>query len=305
MIEYQNILDRIYADVGSGENPGRLANYIPELGSIDPEHFGVHLCTIGGEHYSAGHSAIPFSIQSIAKVLSLALVYRSEGAGLWERVGVEPSGNPFNSLVQLEYDNGIPRNPFINSGAIVVCDVLLTLYPAAKAELLHFVRALSGNEKIDYNHSLAQSERDTGFRNTALVNFIRSYGNIKNDIDEVLDLYCHLCSIEMNCRELAETFLFLAHGGKSILDNEAFLTQSQAKRINAIMLTCGFYDQAGDFAYDVGLPGKSGVGGGIAAVYPGHYSIAVWSPRLNEKGNSCRGMKFLEQFTTATRQSVF
>ncbi len=304
-LDYQEIIEEIFHEVRKGLNHGKVASYIPELGNVDPDKFGVYLRTINGDSYSYGDSHEAFSIQSIAKVLSLAMAYKTIGANLWKRVGVEPSGNPFNSLVQLEYDKGLPRNPFINAGAIVVCDVLMSQFDNAPEALLSFIQEMSGNPDIDFDHKIAESERSKGYRNFALVNFIKSFDNITHDCDEVLDFYFKLCSIKMTCKELAETFVFLANSGRKLKLNSDILTSSEAKRMNAIMLTCGFYDEAGEFSYRVGLPGKSGVGGGIVAVYPNNYSIAVWSPKLNEKGNSYLGMRFLERFTSETGLSIF
>jgi glutaminase len=152
---------------------------------------------------------------------------------------------------------------------------------------------------------VVKSEKEHGFRNAALVNFMKAYGNINHQLDDVLDIYYHQCSIEMSCKQLARSFLFLANGGVVPATGERILSASAAKRINAIMLTCGFYDQAGAFAYLVGLPGKSGVGGGIVAVIPGELAIAVWSPELNSQGNSILGIKVLELFTTRTGMSIF
>lgn len=226
------------------------------------------------------------------------------GDQVWERVGMEPSGNPFNSLVQLEYENGIPRNPFINAGALVVTDILLDHLVEPNEEMLAFVRKLRGAE-VQFNKEVINSEKATGFTNTALVNFMKGYGNINHPVEDVLNVYFHQCSIEMSCAGLARAFLFLANGGIVPGSGERILTGSQVKRINAVMLTCGFYDEAGVFAYLVGLPGKSGVGGGIVAVIPGKLAIAVWSPRLNEHSNSIAGIKVLELFTSRTGMSIF
>jgi glutaminase len=304
-MNYQEIIEEIYSDIKLKENPGRVASYIPELATVDPDKFGVFLTTIDNQQYSVGDWHEKFSLQSIAKVFSLSLAYKMLGGDIWRRVGVEPSGNPFNSLVQLEHDKGVPRNPFINAGAIVICDILQSSLAHPKVELLEFVRDISDNPNIDYCPIIAESEKSQGFRNVALINFIRSFGNIKNDINTVLDLYFDLCSIRLSCEELSKTCMFLANNGQKISDGKAILNGSKTKRINAIMQTCGFYDEAGEFAYKVGLPGKSGVGGGIVAICPNKYSIAVWSPRLNKKGNSYRGMKFLEHFTTKTKLSIF
>ncbi|PHN05378.1 glutaminase [Flavilitoribacter nigricans] len=304
-MDCQKIIDRVYAEVKAGENLGQVAAYIPELSKIDPDRFGICLTSIDGRQYRAGDAEEPFSIQSIAKVLSLSLAFACIGEPIWKRVDVEPSGTAFNSLLQLESENGIPRNPLINAGAIVVCDILCGYFREPKKELINFIRRAANQPDIDYAADIAASEKSTGYRNFALINYLKSFGNIHNDIDQVIDLYFNLCSIKMNCVELSHTFLFLANNGVQLESGETLLDSSRTKRINAIMQTCGFYDEAGEFAYRVGLPGKSGVGGGITAILPNEYAIAVWSPRLNKKGNSYRGMKFLERFTTETESSIF
>ncbi|MUP37785.1 glutaminase [Labilibaculum euxinus] len=304
-MEYQKIFTEILKKMDDYKDSGSPASYIPELRDVDPDKFGVHLITNTNQNYSLGDSEEKFSIQSISKVLSLVMAYKLEDEDLWKRVGVEPSGTPFNSLVQLEYDQGIPRNPFINAGALVICDVLVEHLENPKEEFLHFVRTLSGNSSLEYCSRIAESEKLTSYRNAALINLMKDLGNIRNDIDTVLDFYFNLCSIEMTCSELARTFLFLASYGKNPITNEKFLSSSKSKRINAVMQLCGFYDEAGEFSFKVGLPGKSGVGGGIVAILPNQYSIAVWSPRLNKKGNSSKGMKFLELFTSETESSIF
>lgn len=304
-MNYPKIISEICRPIKDMDGRGNVASYIPELSTIDPDKFGAHLTTIEDQHFRFGDSNEKFSIQSIAKVFSLVLAYKLENEKLWQRVGVEPSGTSFNSLVQLEHDQGMPRNPLLNAGALVVCDVLVTLLEDPKKEFLEFVRTLSCNDHINYNPKIAESEKATGYRNSALIYLMKSFGNINNEIDIVLDFYFHLCSIEMTCGELSRTFLFLANQGKDPCRNEVITSASESKRINSIMQLCGFYDEAGEFSFNVGLPGKSGVGGGIVAVLPNQYSIAVWSPRLNEKGNSYKGMKFLEMFTTKTEYSIF
>ncbi|RZJ33009.1 MAG: glutaminase [Chryseobacterium sp.] len=302
---YQKIIETIFHQIKNEENPGEVASYIPELANVDADHFAVSIKLISGENYSCGDHQTRFSIQSISKVLLLCLVYRDIDEKIWERVDVEPSGNPFNSLVQLESDNGIPRNPFINAGALVISDILIDLFDDPEKEFLSFIRDITDSQTINYHETVAKSELRIGFRNAALCNFIKSLGNIKNYPDEVLNLYSLICSVEMNTLELCNAFTFLANGGKKISDNKEILTRSQTKRVNAIMQTCGFYDESGEFSFRVGLPGKSGVGGGIVALFPGRYVITVWSPKLNPKGNSYRGMKFLELFTTETEESIF
>lgn len=304
-MDYGKIITEIFKTVDDEENQGQVSSYIPELANVDPSHFGVYLTTTNHFEFGIGDCHKKFSIQSVAKVLSLTLAYKILGEKIWERLGVEPSGTPFNSLIQLETDRGIPRNPFINAGALVICDILISNLKNPKADFLQFVHETSGNSTIKYSEEIAASEKSTGFRNVALCNFIKSFGNIKNNPEEVLDFYFHLCSIEMTCEELSKTYLYLANGGHRASDKMQVLNQSQTKRVNAIMQTCGFYDESGEFTFKVGLPGKSGIGGGIIAVHPGKYSIAVWSPKLNEKGNSCKGMKFLELLTTKTKSSIF
>ncbi|WP_341226993.1 glutaminase [uncultured Arcticibacterium sp.] len=304
-MNYKEILERVMNNVRAEKSLGKLATYIPELGNIDPYKLGVHLSTVNNLDVGSGDNQEKLSIQSIAKVFSLCLAYKMVGESIWKRVDVEPSGNPFNSLVQLEADNGIPRNPFINAGAIVICDILISHLERPKDAFLSFVKEISDNPELTFCQKIADSEKSIGYRNVALCNFIKSLGNIKNEPEEVLDFYFCLCSLEMSCKELAQAFLFLANGGKKVSDEKEILTKSQTKRINALMQTCGFYDESGEFAFEVGLPGKSGVGGGIVAVFPGNYSIAVWSPKLNAKGNSYKGMMFLEMFTTETEASIF
>lgn len=303
-MDVSTLLSEIYARLPQ-ENTGRVADYIPELGKIDPDKFGVHIITVDEREFYLGDHTEGFSIQSIAKVLSLTMAYQRLNLDLWKRVGVEPSGTPFNSLIQLEQDRGIPRNPMMNAGALVVCDVLLSFLNDPMKELLDFVHTLSGDSTITFNQRVAASERAYSSRNRALIEFMRSFGNITNETDRILDFYCSLCALEMNCGQLARTFSFLANKGKSPFHHQPTLTGSMTKRINAIMQLCGFYDEAGEFSFRVGLPGKSGVGGGIVAVLPGDYCIAVWSPPLNKKGNSHLGMAFLEDFTTCVGGSVF
>lgn len=304
-MDYQDIFSTVCQEIKSTPPYGDVANYIPELAKVNPDYFGVHLHTTTNQGFSFGDATVPFSIQSIAKVFSLVMAYEIEGEKLWERVGVEPSGTSFNSIVQLEHDNGIPRNPMLNAGALVICDILISHFDNPKAAFLAFTRKVSGIPDLGYSEHIAESEKTKSYVNNALINVMKYFDNIKNDIDEVMDFYFHLCSIEMTSEELAKAFVFLANKGRLIQDNERILSASKTKRINAIMQLCGFYDQAGDFSFKIGLPGKSGVGGGIAAVLPGEYSIVVWSPRLNKQGNSVKGIEFLEKFTTKTKHTIF
>jgi glutaminase len=304
-MNFEEIIQDVYEKVNAAEDKGQVASYIPELKKVDPDKFGVYLSTIDGLTFGTGDCFDKFSIQSISKVLSLSLAYSILGEKIWERVGVEPSGTAFNSLVQLETDKGIPRNPFVNSGAHVISDILLSNLKNPKEDFLTFVRSITQNSEINYSSSIATSEKSVGYRNIALCNLVKSFGNIENEPSEVLDFYFNLCSLEMNCKDLSQLFLFLANDGKTIIGDKKVLTKSQSKRVNALMQTCGFYDESGEFSFKVGLPGKSGVGGGIVAIHPKQYTIAVWSPNLNDKGNSYKGMRFLEEFTTKTELSIF
>lgn len=302
---YKKIIENAYKLTNSLKDKGKLATYIPELANVDPSKFGAHITIIDGTHFGIGDHLEKFSIQSIAKVLSLTLAYEIVGEDIWKHIDVEPSGTKFDSLLLLESYNGIPRNPFVNSGAIVICDILITHLDNAREDFLEFVKDLSGILDLSYSDKIADSEKATGYRNIALCNFIKSFGTIKNEPDVVLDFYFDMCSIEMTCEQLSQTFGFLANGGRKLTDGKKVISKSKCKRINALMLTCGFYDESGEFAFKVGLPGKSGVGGGIIALYPHNYTIAVWSPKLNINGNSFKGMKLLEEVTTHSELSIF
>ena len=304
-MDYLHLLENIYKSILPYSKEGKQADYIPELAKVDPDQFGMCIHTIYGEMAAIEQADTRFSIQSISKVFALAMCLSIKGDDLWNRVGKEPSGTTFNSLIQLEVEKGVPRNPFINSGAIVMADILLSHLADPESDFLNFVRAVAGNDTIVYNKEVALSERENGYLNAAIVNLLKYHGTIENDIEEVLHFYFMMCSIEMSCRELSLAFLAFANHRRKFDYSGISLTASQVKRINAIMQTCGFYDEAGEFAYLVGLPGKSGVGGGIVAIYPLQYSVAVWSPRLNPKGNSVMGIKALELLTTETKESIF
>ena len=304
-MDYLQILENIYKAILPYAHEGKQADYIPELAKVNPDQFGMCIHTIYGEMAAIEQADTRFSIQSISKVFALAMCLSIKNDDLWKRVGKEPSGTAFNSLIQLEVEKGVPRNPFINAGAIVMADILLSHLENPEDDFLRFVRAVAGNDTIEYNKDVATSERENGYLNAAIVNLLKYHGTIENDIEEVLHFYFLMCSIEMSCRELSLAFLAFANHRRKFDYAGIILTSSQVKRINAIMQTCGFYDEAGEFAYLVGLPGKSGVGGGIVAIYPLQYSVAVWSPRLNSKGNSVMGMKALELLTTYTEESIF
>jgi len=303
-MDYSEVLQQIAHELKPVIGQGKVASYIPELASVSPHQFGMAVVTISGEVHAVGDARTRFSIQSISKLFTLVMTLQLEGERVWSRVGREPSGTPFNSLVQLEAENGKPRNPFINPGALVCTDILCTRYAVPENAVVEFLRPLSGTE-IHYNRAVAASERRTSHRNAAMAHLMKSFGNLGNSVEDVLDAYCRHCAIEMNCVELARAVTFLAHGGTHPSGQGEILTTSMAKRLNALMLTCGTYDAAGDFAFRVGLPAKSGVGGGIVAVMPGECGVCVWSPALEPSGNSLAGSLALERFTDITGRSIF
>lgn len=303
--DFDAVLREIAEAVGRLEKSGKVASYIPALAKVDPDQYAMFVEIPGKAQHGVGAVDTVFSIQSISKAITAAIVLSKKDMLLWKRVGVEPSGNAFNSLFQLEREKGIPRNPFINAGAIVVADELLGLYEDPKKALLDIVREMAGDESVDYDMDVAKGELETCHTNYALAHFLKSHGNLNHSVEDVMELYCYQCSLAMNARALARTFAFQCNDGVIPYSGRRILTPSQSKRLNSVMLTCGFYDQAGVFAYQVGLPGKSGVGGGIVAVVPNLMSVAVWSPRLNEYGNSVLGIESLERFTTATGLAIF
>jgi glutaminase len=303
--DYPTVLAQIHTEIQPLLGQGRVASYIPELAKVRGDQFGMAVVTLDGEVCTCGDARVPFSIQSVSKLFALTLAYQCVGDALWQRVGREPSGNPFNSLVQLESEQGKPRNPFINAGALVVTDVLCTRFVNPETALVEFVRRLSGNATLQYDDRVARSEMATAERNRAMGHFMRSFGNLHNPVDEVIAAYCRHCAIRMDAVDLARAVAFLAHGGVNPWNGERVISASTAKRLSALMLTCGTYDAAGDFAFRVGIPAKSGVGGGIVGHIPGQLGVCVWSPELEPSGNSLAGSYALERFTTLTGQSLF
>ena len=307
MSNLQQIIDEIHAELLPRLGAGNVADYIPELAKISPHKLGIAIVTNDGRFYSAGDADEAFSIQSISKVFALTIALGKSGDALWKRVGREPSGTGFNSIVQLEYENGIPRNPFINAGALVICDMILAGHQPKEAigEILRFVQFVAEDDTIAIDPAVARSEIETAYRNFALANFMRGFGNLMHPVELVLGVYTHQCAIAMSCRQLARAGLFLANGGRTLETGCTVVSRDRARRICALMLMCGHYDGSGDFAYRVGLPGKSGVGGGILAIVPGEASIAVWSPALDQYGNSFLGTLALQHLTERTGWSIF
>ncbi|MDP3886209.1 MAG: glutaminase [Hydrogenophaga sp.] len=298
------LLDQIHTEAQTHYGKGRVADYIPALGEVAPRQFGMAVALVNGESHTVGDTQVPFSLQSITKLFTFVIALKLMGEGLWQRVGREPSGAAFNSIVQLETENGIPRNPFINAGALVITDILTSRYAHLDYALLGALRRLADEPNLHWNPRVAKSERETAHRNMAMAFFMKSHGNFHNEPELVLDNYCAQCAIEMNCHQLAQATLFLANGGRDLaLDgqpDELFLSADQTRRVNALLLTCGAYDAAGDFAYRIGLPVKTGVGGGIVAVVPDVGTVAVWSPELDAKGNSVLGAFALERLVELT-----
>ncbi len=302
-----SVVSEIAAEMMRRTDRGKVASYIPELANVDARAFGLVVIDADGHVAASGDADVAFSIQSISKVFTLTLALGLVGDQLWRRVGREPSGSPFNSIVQLERERGIPRNPFINAGAITVTDVILSGHQPREAlgEIVRFLQFVAGDSTIGIDDKVAASEQRTGFRNAALANYMKSFGALDSPVDFVLGVYYHHCAIAMSCRQLAMAGRFLAHGGRNPSTGHSVVSAERARRINAVMLTCGHYDGSGEFAYRVGLPGKSGVGGGILAIAPGKAAIAVWSPGLDAAGNSHLGQLALEALTKRMGWSIF
>lgn len=301
----QKLLEQLVAEARQAPLGGEVADYIPALACVDAEHVGIAVVELDGTTHTAGDYATGFSIQSISKIFGLALAMQRLGDDLWERVRMEPSGMAFNSIMQLEWEHGIPRNPFINAGAIVVADVLASRYSASKNALIQYIRHLAGTEAIHANHEVWESEKEHGNRNAALAYLMKSFGNIEADVPAVLDHYFFQCAVEMSCLELAQSLGFLANKGVQPGSNERICDARSAHRINALLSTSGMYDQSGEFAFTVGLPAKSGVGGGIVAVVPDYGVIAAWSPPLNKYGNPSRAVEMITQFAQRLGLSVY
>jgi len=299
-------LDAVLEEVAEIARPvaaeGQIADYIPSLAEADADKFGLALVEMDGTEHATGDADEPFAIQSISKVFSLVLAMQKAEAGrgigeeLWQRVGVEPSGDPFNSLVQLEHEEGKPRNPMINAGALVIDDVLVEHCDDPAAELKALLTELA-REEIGVDEQVAKQEEDTGHRNRAMAHLIRSFGNLNNRVQPVLDAYVNQCAMAMTARQLARAIRFLANDGVEPDSGKRILSDGAAQRVAAIMFTCGTYDSAGQFAFDVGIPCKSGVAGGIVGAIDGEGGVCVWSPPLEQSGNSIAGHRALMELS--------
>jgi glutaminase len=306
-MSFQDVLDEVLSDSSAYRGQGKVAGYIAGLAKVDPGRFGIAAVLADGKSYAAGDADEPFSIQSISYVFTLALALHHHKSALWNYVGREPAGSPVNSIIQLEMERGRPRNPLTAAGSMVVCDQLIGKRGADDAleELLGFLRERAGEEAIAVDETLAMSESKAGALNRSLANFIAAFGNLQNPVEEVLSFYYRQCSIAMTCRQLARAALFLAFDGTDPTSGDAVTIASRSRRINALMLTAGHYDNSGDFAFRVGLPGKSAVSGAILAIAPGHGAVCVWSPGLNAAGTSLAGAVALERLVERTGWSVF
>ena len=307
MPDIANILKAIASEAANAPDRGIVANYIPELAIQDANQFGIAVAGNDGRMHLAGNADAAFSIQSVSKVFTLTLALGNYGDNIWKRVGREPSGSAFNSIVLLEHERGRPRNPFINAGAIAVTDMVCAGHAPREtiAEILRFVRFLADDDSITVDQAVARSEARTGHKNFALAHYLKAHGNLENSVDCALGVYFHHCAIAMNCRQLALAGRYLANGGIHPNTGHQVISAERARRVNALMLTCGHYDGSGEFAFRVGIPAKSGVGGGILGIVPGQASIAVWSPGLDGNGNSKLGTWAMEKLAEKMDWSVF
>ncbi|HVL97698.1 MAG TPA: glutaminase [Egibacteraceae bacterium] len=307
-------LDELLADIAEVARPaareGKVADYIKAMADQDPERFGLALVENDGTEHAVGDADEPFAIQSISKVFSLVVAMQkadeAKGVGteLWERVGVEPSGDPFNSLVQLEHERGKPRNPMINAGALIVDDVLLDHCGDPSADITELLTELAGGD-IGIDEAIVRQEGRSGHRNRSMAFLMSSFGNLTSTVDEVLDVYVRHCAITMTARQLARAGRFLANDGVDPATDKRILSAEPARRVAAIMLTCGTYDNAGQFAFDVGIPCKSGVAGGIIGLIRGLGAVCVWSPPLDASGNSRAGRVALHELVERLDLSIF
>lgn len=306
-IDFQAAVEGALHDVSAYQGQGTLPSYVPALANVDPRKLGMALVLADGASYVAGDADEPFSIQSISNVFTLSLALQHVGSSLWNHVGKEASGTPTNSIVQLEMNKGKPRNPLINSGALVVCDQLISDDTADVGieELLDFLRERCEDDNISIDENMALSESQAGALNRSLAYFVSAFGNLRNPAEDVVSLYFRQCAIAMTCRQVARAALYLAFEGSDPISGEQIVPANRCRRILATMMTCGHYDNSGEFAFRIGLPGKSSVGGGILAIAPGHGAITVWSPGLNTSGTSLAGLAALEKLVDRTGWSVF
>jgi glutaminase len=300
----QSLLERISRAARPLARTGRVASYIPGLGDVEPSQFGIAIATLEGNIYATGDSDQPFSIQSISKVFALTLAMRLKDNELWERVGRLPSSNQFNSLIELELEEGKPRNPFLNPGALAVSDMLSSRNTQMELAVLALLRDLSGNPALQYDLGVARGEFACAHRNLAAAHLMKSFGNFRNPVEDVVKAYCAQCAITASCKDLAVAALFLANGGVDLRLHQV-LELRQSQQVCALMMSSGTYEASGETAFSIGLPIKSGVGGGVLAVIPRFGTVCAWSPPLDEKGNSVAGLKAIELLAIEMEKTVF
>jgi glutaminase len=307
-IEMKQRLDEMIIEQKKCCLEGEVASYIPELGRANPEHLAVSVCTMSGETFEAGDVDVAFTLQSISKVIALALSLMDHGEDVvFDKVGMEPTGDPFNSIVKLETIRpNKPLNPMINAGAIAVTSLIKGSSVEEKlGRLLQFFHDLSGNCSITYNAKVAESEAQTADLNRALTYFMKEHKVVKGSVEEVLDLYFKQCAIEVCCRDLARVGAVFANEGKDVMTDRQIIPAQIARICKTFMVTCGMYNASGEFAIRVGIPSKSGVSGGILATVPGKMGIAVLGPALDDRGNSVAGVSFLEAMSKRWQLSIF
>jgi glutaminase len=302
--ELRALLDEIGDEVKPLAQEGDIADYIPSLAAEDPDRFALAVSPVDGAECATGDADVGFPIQSVGKTFALALALQKVGEDVFERVGKEPSGDPFNSMVQLEHEKGIPRNPHINAGALVVCDVLLETCDDPRGSMIELMSELCG-EEVSHDEQILAAEEDTGHRNAGMAYLMSSFGNLRTSVDEVMAVYLHQCAVKMSARQLARAVRFLANDGVDPRTGRQVVSEQLARRVNALMLTTGTYDSAGQFAYEVGIPCKSGVAGAIVGDVPGMLGVCVWSPPLDASGNSRAGREALHLLAERLQLSVF
>jgi glutaminase len=297
MKNMQDLFDETVTLSRNHTEDGIPASYIPELAQTDPSLFSLSATFLDGTSHSSGDSGSFFSMQSISKVAALGFAIEVLGEDrVFSKIGMEPCSEPFNSIMKLEMTSSIPLNPFINAGAIVLAGMLNEQFQAAAiAELLDFFSRIMGRQGgvLRINEAVYRSEKETADRNRALAYFLRNAGTLTGDVEEALDLYFKLCSIEVNTADLAVMGATLAAGGRNPVSGAAVMSLDTAYIVTGLMSVCGLYDQSAKFAVEVGIPAKSGVSGGIVCVVPGRMGIAVFSPPLNKSGNSVAGIRAL------------
>ncbi len=287
---------------------GHVATYIPELSKADPNDLGIYIVTLDNEHYSAGEANKKFTIQSISKIITLMLALVDNGIDtVFTHIGVEPSGESFSSIASMETrDLRKPYNPMINAGAILASSLIKGDNVQHKVNrILDFTRKLAHNDDISINESTFHSEKITGDKNRALAYYMKSCNLMQGDVDEILDIYFSHCSIEITCKDLAEIGAVLANDGVSIHTGEPLISKQICRITKTIMVTCGLYDASGDFAVHIGIPAKSGVGGGILASVPKKMGIGVFAPALDSKGNPVAGIGMLKDISNELDLSIF